>query len=292
MNLIIDASNIIHRAFWMAGKAEDGETNGSLHAFIFLKCLKSYADMFKPHKIYCVWDDRINPDAKNFRSELYPQYKQTRDKEKREKVYTDFNIIRELIVSLGCINVFPYALEGDDVIAFLTRNLEEQKIIISADKDLLQLISNSVSFYDVNKKHTVNRGNFEQLIGIEHDKFLINKCLTGDAADNIPKILTPAKLKKYYEGMLKLSEEQNEQLHINLRLMNLASASVDQPEEEEHMQEQLKQVHQESKQSFSKFIEMCEKHNMKDILRVRHSWQQTFFTKNTLFSIINSLKHK
>ena len=61
MNLIIDASNIFHRSFWMASKSSTPreDENLSFHAFIFLRSLKSYVDKFAPASVYCVWDKNV-----------------------------------------------------------------------------------------------------------------------------------------------------------------------------------------------------------------------------------------
>lgn len=290
MNLIIDASNIIHRSFWMANKRAGDETNnGSLHAYIFLRSLKSYCDKFKPTEVYCVWDKKLEPKVPNFRKVIAAEtYKTNRDSEATAKVYNDFDIIEQFVNALGCYNVYPFAMEGDDVIAYLTRKVSDSKLIISSDRDLLQLINASTSYYDVNKKVVVNPSNFESVYEIPFAEFVQHKCLVGDPADNIARILTPAKAKKVVRGELQLTTEQQEQYELNFKLTDLHNSYDHQPGELEKMDEQFKFLSHNG--SFKLFTTMCRQHQMQDILSKEESWQQTFFGRKSLHNIVNLLK--
>jgi len=290
MNLIIDASNIIHRSFWMANKnAGDEQNNGSLHAYIFLRSLKSYCDKFKPDNVYCVWDKKLEPKVPCFRKVIAAEtYKTNRDAEKTKSVYTDFDIIEQFVSALGCFNVYPFALEGDDVIAYLTRKIKEPKLIISADRDLLQLIDATTSYYDVNKKAIINLSNFESTFDIAFNDFVKYKCLIGDAADNIAKVLTPAKAKKVIKGDMQLTEEQQQQFEFNFKLTDLHNSYDHQPGELEKMDEQFQWLKHNG--SFKLFQAMCRQHQMNDIIAKDQDWQQTFFGRKSLFNIVNMFR--
>ena len=291
MNLIIDASNIIHRSFWMANKTAgtDERAIGSLHAYIFLRSLKSYLDKFKPNNVYCVWDKKLEPKTPCFRKVVAAEtYKTNRDAEKTEKVYQDYDIIEEFIDSLGCFNVFPYAMEGDDVIAYLSRQMKDPTVIISADKDLLQLINENISYYDVNKKDIINLANFERHMDVAFKDYVQYKCLIGDPADNIARIATPAKAKKILLGSKALTDEEKTQYEQNFILTDLHDSYSRQQGELEKMDEQFSNL--KTSGTFKKFIELCNKHQMTDIIAKQQDWQQTFFGRKSLFNIVNMFK--
>jgi 5'-3' exonuclease len=291
MNLIIDASNIYHRSFWMANKMSSSDESeiGSFHAFIFLQSLKSYNDKFKPQKIYCVWDKKQQPHVPCFRKVIAAEtYKTNRDDEKTKKVYEEYEIVESFINALGCYNVFPFSLEGDDVIAFLCKNLPGEKLIISSDKDLLQLVNRHVSFYDVNKKSIIKEDNFEQSIGISLNNYVQYKCLIGDPADNIAKVCTPTKAKKVINKELQLNEEQQKQYELNYILTDLSDSYNRQENELSNMQQYFQQLSATS--NFGEFMNLCSKYNMSSIVAKKADWQQSFFSRNKMIDIVNLLK--
>lgn len=291
MNLIIDASNIYHRSFWMANKMSSSEDNeiGSFHAYIFLQSLKSYNDKFKPHKIYCVWDKKQQPHNPCFRKVIAADtYKTNRDEDRTKKVYAEYEIVESFINALGCYNVFPFSLEGDDVIAFLCKNLTGKKLIISSDKDLLQLISSEVSFYDVNKKAIIDALNFEQFVDVPLSNYVQYKCLIGDPADNIARVCTPAKAKKVISNAVQLNEQQQQQYHLNYTLTDLSDSYSRQQGELDQMQEYFKHLNASS--NFNEFLKLCSKYNMDSITAKKADWQQSFFSRNKMISIVNLLK--
>jgi hypothetical protein len=291
MNLIIDASNIYHRSFWMANKmsSNDDAEIGSFHAFIFLQSLKSYNDKFKPQKIYCVWDKKQLPHVACFRKVIAAEtYKTNRDEEKNKKVYEEYDVVESFINALGCYNVFPFSLEGDDVIAFLCKNLPGEKLIVSSDKDLLQLINKQVGFYDVNKKSIINEANFEQCMGVPLFKYVQYKCLIGDPADNIAKICTPAKAKKVICNEMQLNEQQQKQYEINYALTDLSDSYSRQQGELSNMQTYFEQLNATS--NFKEFMNLCSKYNMSSIVAKKADWQQSFFSRNKMLDIVNLLK--
>lgn len=294
MNLIIDASNIYHRSYWRA-KSTNNEASefGSdiylLQAFNFIRSLKSYSDMFKPAKIYCVWDREIDPSIPCYRNVIAPGiYKANRDEEKSKVVYEKFSIIEAFIESLGCFSVFPHSMEGDDVITFLTEQIDDKKIIISSDKDLLQLIDCDTGFYDVNKKLVIDMRNFEEIVGVSWARYLEFKCLTGDPADNIPRVATPAKVKKLLSGELIRDEDQVKQYELNYKLMCLREAFDHQPGERDKLKEQFDNL--KSKASYSTFLKLCDRYRMQSIIDKKEDWQAAFFTRGSMMNIVQLLK--
>lgn len=290
MNLLIDASNIIHRSFHMSQKRYEQDSN--MQVLLFLRSLKSYADMFKPTAIYCAWDALLDHTQKSFRKQIAAEtYKVNRDKTIGASVYEKSEEIKMLVEHLGIYNMYPFCLEADDVIAFLTRQLPGKKMIVSSDRDLLQLVSSDVHMYSLAKKMVVTPDNFEEFAGIARESFLMFKCLVGDASDNIAKVTTPSKAKKIATGIADmsqiLSQDQVLQYQHNDKMMNLHESFNYQPNELPRMQQQLQQLNHAP--NFDAFLDSCKRLGLNSIVDNSASWRKTFFKQQNMTNLIKLL---
>ena len=132
-------------------------------------------------------------DARNtWRKEYFPQYKQHRKKNRAESDtdWTDLFRIIDLIREEIQTNL-PYKVihvdgaEGDDVIATLAMdNPDEKHMIISSDKDFIQLqkYKNVKQFSPIQKKNVTDK---------DPTRYLLEHVLKGDAGDGIPNVLSP-----------------------------------------------------------------------------------------------------
>jgi 5'-3' exonuclease len=89
-------------------------------------------------------------------------------------------------------------VEGDDLIAYycLHKRENERILIISADMDLTQLLSDEVMIYNQKLKKYISNKNFKQYFGYDYRNTLVKKIFCGDTSDNIGNIkgLSEAKL--------------------------------------------------------------------------------------------------
>jgi 5'-3' exonuclease len=100
------------------------------------------------------------------------------------------NIIMEYCEEMSIRVIFDNRTEGDDLIAYYVNHKkpEERIVIVSADQDLTQLISPTVSVYDRNTKKYLKYSNFQKLKGYPVENVLIKKIFCGDTSDNIGNI--------------------------------------------------------------------------------------------------------
>ena len=113
-----------------------------------------------------------------------------------EKDIVDENFERERnLIMLFCVEMsirvlFDDKTEGDDFIAYYVNHKkpEEKIVIVSADQDLLQLISPTVSIYNRINKTYLKYTNFQRLKGFPIENVLIKKIFCGDTSDNIGNI--------------------------------------------------------------------------------------------------------
>ena len=127
-----------------------------------------------------------------WRRDIYPNYKHARRKGRVDSA-TDwdniFNMITEIKNEIA--ENFPYVMmyiekaEADDIIATLVKHINEPIIIISGDKDFIQLQTKSnVKQYSPIQKVFVGEG-------LDPKKFLHEQIIKGDRSDGIPNILSP-----------------------------------------------------------------------------------------------------
>ena len=183
---LIDGSGYIFRAFYglppltspasVPVNAVFGFTN------MFLKLTKKIACD------YCL----VLFDAKrqNFRNQIFADYKGTR-KETPEDLIPQFPIIREAVEALNICQLEMEGYEADDLIATyarlaLAKNIEV--VIVSGDKDLMQLVREGVEFYDPMKDKFFTPEDIKEKFGVYPDKVTQVQALSGDNIDNIPGV--------------------------------------------------------------------------------------------------------
>ncbi len=303
--LLIDGNNLLYRTFWAANYKAKNQDPGNIAAtYIFLRTLKSYADKFSPwDKIYCVWDKRLAYPESNFRAEICDtEYKGGRGDEKFKNVFDSLEKILPLIEDLGIYNFYPHRMEADDAISWLSEIVEGEKIIITTDKDMLQLISEDISVYNTNTKSIINLQNFEEVTDIDNPKnYLMFRCFTGDKSDNIPGIpkvgiKTYLKLTKDWDYNLdnvNINKDQRAIVERNKRLMDLKYGFNYYEEETITYRAQYYNNQNKTEPNYDSFTTKCEEEGLKSICENIQQWKHTFSPKkNNILNIINNIKER
>lgn len=303
--LLIDGNNLLYRTFWAANYKAKNQAPGNIAAtYIFLRTLKSYADKFSPcDKIYCVWDKRLAYPESNFRAEICDtEYKGGRGDEKFKNVFDSLEKILPLIEDLGIYNFYPHRMEADDAISWLSEIVEGEKIIITTDKDMLQLINEDISVYNTNTKSIINLQNFEEVTDINNPKnYLMFRCFTGDKSDNIPGIpkvgiKTYLKLTKDWDYNLdnvNINKDQRAIVERNKRLMDLKYGFNYYEEETITYRAQYYNNQNKIEPNYDSFTTKCEEEGLKSICENIQQWKHTFSPKkNNILNIINNIKER
>lgn len=109
------------------------------------------------------------------------------DKSEEETFEREKTLIKSILEEL-CIRQYEYEnTEGDDIIAYYTKHKKENEkvVVVSSDKDLTQLISDTVIIYNPRLRDFITKDNSVEKIGITHENVVLEKILCGDASDNI-----------------------------------------------------------------------------------------------------------
>jgi len=288
-NLIIDGNNFLYRAYF-AQKKYPKFHNGINIApiFKFLTMLKNLMEEYTPNNVYFTWDKRSNPDAVNFRRALVSTYKEQRvESEDTKQIHTYFPIIINICNTLGIKTVLPYSLEGDDVIYYLCSVLDGNNLIVSSDRDLLQLVSGTTDQLLPNRG-VVNVVNFAEFAGCSLESYILFKAIKGDVSDNIeglPKfgdkracILAEEISKCTLDTCESITNEQRNLIKNNLKVVDIAYGMKNCPDDITFADQQIIDQY-DNKFDRRAFMDIMNEYGGTSVLRQIGSWQQLFDKK-------------
>lgn len=183
---LIDGYGFVFRAYHSLPSLirSDGINVGGVFGFTNM-LIKLIASLNVSH-IAVVFDS----GAKTFRHDIYPKYKANRPP-CPEELIPQFPIVRECVNALNIKVLEKNGFEADDIIATLAKKAEKngfEVIIVSSDKDLMQLITDHVSMFDAMKNKVINHQEVLEKFMVSPDKVLEVLSLIGDSSDNIPGV--------------------------------------------------------------------------------------------------------
>lgn len=183
---LIDGSGYIFRAFYAIQRlsTKDGFPTNAL--FGFLKMVLKTIATANSSQVAIIFD----AGRKTFRNDLYPEYKANRDECPPELVQ-QMPYFRELSKAIGLPVLEAPGYEADDIIATLTAKLVAQKkdvVIVSGDKDLMQLVNDHVTIWDTMKDKRYKAPEVVEKFGVGPTQVTEVLALTGDTSDNVPGV--------------------------------------------------------------------------------------------------------
>ncbi len=184
--LIIDGYGFIFRAYHVHPKlsSPNGIPVGAIYGFtsMLMKLIRN----FRPEQAIIVLDH----SGKNFRHDLYQEYKANRPPAPDDLV-VQLKLVQKAAEALNFSCISKAGFEADDIIATLASRATESKkpaLIISSDKDLMQLINEHVKMYDPAKSKYITDEDIKAKFGVEPAKVREVQALMGDSSDNIPGV--------------------------------------------------------------------------------------------------------
>ncbi len=125
-----------------------------------------------------------------FRNEIYSDYKANRS-DPPEDLKPQFDLIKKVPEAFNLQSIELLGFEADDLIASYSNEaskLGRKVTIISADKDLMQLLTKEVSIIDPMKKKEITKETVMEKFGVLPDKVIDVQALAGDSSDNVPGV--------------------------------------------------------------------------------------------------------
>lgn len=203
MKVIVDGNSIFFKVLYGLRNQNltnsEGFPTGAIYWFIkFLNYIQN-TYKYRFNDIIITFD---NPTSKKKRQEIFSDYKADR-KTKDEIIYKQLHILIALLKAEGLTVCSYVGYEADDVCNTICKLYEnEETIVISRDKDLLQVISNprsSVLLDNTKEYIKVDEDNFQFLYPFKYEYFSDYKIILWDKSDNVPGI--PRLWKKSLENL-------------------------------------------------------------------------------------------
>lgn len=163
VNAVLGFSNMLHKLLW-----------------------DSKLTFGHPSHLAVVFDTK----RKSFRNDIYPDYKAHRPPPP-EDLIPQFDLIREATDAFNVPRIELEGFEADDIIATYATQAAVagwDVIIVSSDKDLMQLINDQVVMWDAMKNKIISYDGVMDKFGVHPDRVVDVQALCGDSTDNVPGV--------------------------------------------------------------------------------------------------------
>ena len=190
--VLVDGNNLLFRSYYATAytgnimRNKEGFPTNGLYGFVNM-INKIIAEEI-PEYMMVAFDI-----GKTFRHEKYDEYKGGR-KETPEDLKVQFPVAKKILTAMGIKYLECVGYEADDIIGTVAlwceKDPEYEALIVSSDKDLLQLISDETTVKLLKTKDYImmDKKAFIETYGFEPIKMIDLKALMGDTSDNIPGV--------------------------------------------------------------------------------------------------------
>jgi DNA polymerase-1 len=182
---LIDGSSYLFRAFYAIGHLSNSKGLPTNAIFGFTQMLLKVLKEHRPDYLGVIFDSK----APTFRSEVYKEYKANRPA-MPEGLTPQIPYIKKIIEGYRISLLEMGGYEADDLIGTVAKGLESEAdvVIITGDKDILQLVSDRIQIYDTMKEKRFGVKEVLQRFGVSPEQVVEVMGLAGDAVDNIPGV--------------------------------------------------------------------------------------------------------
>lgn len=166
----------------------------------FLKILQKMVRITAPDRVFICWDGeggsqkrkRMFKDYKQGRNPLTlnSQIKANAEDELKNRIWQETRLVQYLN-NLPVIQLMVEGVEADDLIGFICKDLKfynYQKVIVSNDKDFIQLCDDKTILYRPVKEQILNTKTILEEYNIHPSNFVLARALVGDNSDNLPGV--------------------------------------------------------------------------------------------------------
>jgi DNA polymerase-1 len=191
--LILDGNSVLHRAYYALPDWRNRAGEATSGVYGFLNILHKAILELNPTHLVIMFD---NP-APTFRHHMYVGYQSNREKDRQvsEDIWGQVEKLKEVFgrleVPVFCVSGF----EADDLAGTVSKQAEDagmDVVIITGDKDYMQLVSERVNLYmpvkGVTDAAIVDRNKVKEKLGVWPEQVIDLKALTGDSSDNYPGV--------------------------------------------------------------------------------------------------------
>ena len=191
--LLVDGDSLLKTAYFGAKNLYYKENHiGGI--FQFLTMLRKSLNEHKYDRVFVFWDGQFSG---RLRYDIYKDYKSNRDKDfynetppSEPELFIQKERVKQYLEELFIRQFEDTIIEADDSIAHYCTLLRENEkvVIITNDRDILQLIGEQVGVYLLNKRKIISINNYSSYFSHHYTNLKLLKMLSGDSSDNIKGI--------------------------------------------------------------------------------------------------------
>lgn len=178
--LLVDSNNLSYRFIRRA--------NYDSYQQEFIRTVQSLAKSYEAGRTITCFDF----GKSYYRMDMFDDYKGNRkeqlneeEQEKKDKFFAVLNVLPELLPNES---IKIRGVEADDTIAYLVERFKSQYDhiwIVSSDKDLIQLLDDNVSIFNIFSRKESTKESLEESLQISPSEFMLSRIIEGDTGDNI-----------------------------------------------------------------------------------------------------------
>ena len=183
---LIDGNSLLYRSYYAIRNLSNSKGFATNAIYGFIQTIRKLMEKENPKYLGIAFDSK----GPTFRHKIFPDYKAHR-KPMPEDLAPQLPVLKKLLKAYK-IKVFAeQGFEGDDILASLAKKASKNNVlavIVTNDKDLYQVVSDSVMVYNVAKESYMDKKAVEESIGVPPSKVKDLLSLWGDPTDNIPGV--------------------------------------------------------------------------------------------------------
>lgn len=185
--LLIDGNSILNRAYFALPSLNNKQGQNVNAVFGFINIMLKVCQDYAPDKLVVAFDMR----GHNFRKDIYPEYKANR-KGMPDDLAMQMPVLHDLLAKMSVTVVEKAGVEADDIIGTITMDNGYENYVVSGDRDMLQLVSPSVTVLltkrGVTEVESVDPETLKSVYNLTPSQVIEYKALRGDTSDNIPGV--------------------------------------------------------------------------------------------------------
>jgi 5'-3' exonuclease len=246
--------------------------------FGFMRQMLSLSKTFDTNKFIFAWDSR-----RSFRRDLYPEYKIKKPRPPEEMEFEKFAFKQFIELRTKTLQQFGFknsfiqtGLEADDIIAAITKNYNQEFVIISGDGDLYQLLDVHVDMYSPKKKKIYTINDFQNEYQITPEQWITVKQVAGCRSDTVAGIngVGDKRAIQYIKGTLKHKTKGYQNIISGQDIINRNEALVKLP----FKGTKIPQLVDDKTFYLARFLEITDKYGFRSMQQINQleEWERQF----------------
>jgi len=183
---LIDGNSLLYRSYYAIRNLSNSKGFATNAIYGFIQTIRKLMEKENPKYLGIAFDSK----GPTFRHKIFPDYKAHR-KPMPEDLAPQLPVLKKLLRAYKIKVLAEQGFEGDDILASLAKKASKNNVlavIVTNDKDLYQVVSDSVMVYNVAKESYMDKKAVEESIGVPPSKVKDLLSLWGDPTDNIPGV--------------------------------------------------------------------------------------------------------